>query len=129
MNTATERPAIEQLLFAYRDALNASDAAKVVALYTHDGIVMPPDAPTASGQEQLKTTYGFLFTAVQLTLEFSVDEVTISGDHAYARTHSQGHSLIHANGATAPITNKELFVVRKENGQWKIARYMFNQTK
>ena len=32
---------IEELLFTYRDALNASDVSKVLPLYTEDGIFMP----------------------------------------------------------------------------------------
>jgi hypothetical protein len=36
MKTTTEHSAIEQLLFIYRDALNASDVSKVLPLYTKD---------------------------------------------------------------------------------------------
>ncbi len=33
-----------------------------------------------------------------------------------------------ADGTTAPEENRELFVFQKEDGVWKIARYMFNKT-
>jgi uncharacterized protein (TIGR02246 family) len=125
----TEQSAIEQLLYSYRDALNASDISKVLPLYTKDGVFMPTNAPTAKGQEQLKGSYEFVFKIIQLNIKFFIEEIVVSGDYAYAVTNSKGTALIHANGQTISEENRELFVFQKDNGQWKIARYMFNKTK
>ena len=125
----TEQSAIEQLLFSYRDALNASDGSKVLPLYTKDGVFMPTNAPTAKGQEQLKSSYESVFKTIQIHIEFFIEEIVVSGDYAYAVTNSKGTALIHANGQTISEENRELFVFQKDNGQWKIARYMFNKTK
>lgn len=124
-----EKSAIEKLLFAYRDALNASDTGKVLPLYTANGVFMPSNAPTAIGQEQVKGAYDFVFKNIQLKIEFFIDEVEVHGDFAFARTASKGTTLIHATGETVPEENRELFVLQKDNGQWKIARYMFNKDK
>lgn len=129
MKTQTERAAIETMLFQYRDALNASDVNKVLPLYTRDGVFMPTNAPTAAGKEQLKASYEFVFKTIQLHIEFFIDEVTVVDDHAFALTNSKGTTLIRANGQTVAEENRELFVLAKEDGQWKIARYMFNKTK
>ncbi|WP_052250070.1 SgcJ/EcaC family oxidoreductase [Flavobacterium sp. KMS] len=129
MNTTAEKTAIEKLFFSYRDALNTSDVSKVLSLYTQDGVFMPTSAPTAKGQQQLKDSYEFVFKSIQLNIEFFIEEINISGDIAYAVTNSKGTTLIHANGQTVPEENRELFVLAKENGEWKIARYMFNKTK
>lgn len=129
MNATTEKSAIEKLLFSYRDALNTSDVSKVLTLYTQDGVFMPTNAPTAKGQEQLKGSFEFVFKSIQLNIEFFIDEITMSRDYAYAVTSSKGTTLIHTNGQTVPEENRELFVLAKENGQWKISRYMFNKTK
>ncbi len=129
MNATTEKLAIEKLLFSYRDALNTSNVSKVLTLYTKNGVFMPANAPSAVGQEQLKASYEFVFKTIQLHIEFFVGEITVSGDFAYALTNSKGTTLIHANGQTVPEENRELFVLNKENGEWKIARYMFNKTK
>ncbi|TMI92363.1 MAG: SgcJ/EcaC family oxidoreductase [Bacteroidetes bacterium] len=125
----TEQSAIEQLLISYRDALNASDPSKVLTLYTTDGVFMPTNAPTAKGQEQLKDSYEFVFKTIQIHIEFFIEEIVVSGDYAYAVTNSKGTALIHANGQTVSEENRELFVFQKDNGQWKIACYMFNKTK
>ncbi len=122
-----EQSKIKKVLFSYRDALNESNAEKVVSLYTENGVFMPSNAPTAIGQEQLKGTYEFVFSNIQLNIEFYIDEIEIVGEYAFARTTSKGTTLIHASGDTVPEENRELFVLKKENGSWKIDRYMFNK--
>ncbi|MGH1436876.1 MAG: YybH family protein [Lewinella sp.] len=127
MNSSQEKAAINELLFAYRDALNASDIGAILALYADDGIFMPTGAPTSIGQKQVKSAYEFVFSNIQLTIEFQIDEIELTGDYAFARTTSQGSTLIHATGANVAEENRELFVLQKIQGQWKIARYMFNK--
>ena len=129
MEMDNEKAAIEKLLFTYRDALNASSTDKVLPLYTATGVFMPSNAPTSVGQDQVKGAYDFVFNSIQLKIEFFIDEIEVHGDIAFARTSSKGSTLIHATGETVPEENRELFVLQKENGQWKIARYMFNKTK
>lgn len=129
MEHTTEKTAIENLLFSYRDALNASDVTKVLPLYAQDGVFMPSNGPSAIGQAQVKASYEFVFKTIQLNIEFYIDEIVVQGDFAFARTTSKGTTLIHANGQTVPEENRELFVLQKSGGEWKIARYMFNKMK
>jgi len=46
---------------------------------------------------------------------------------AYALTRSHGTQTVLANGATSAEANREVFILRKEDDAWKIARYMFNK--
>ena len=126
MNTTEEKAAIEKLLSAYSHALNASDVSKTVALYTKDGMIMPNGAPLS---QQLEATYTGLYKAFQLNVEYFTDEVFVNGNYAWARTHSKGSTLIRATEQTMPVENKELFLLQKENGEWKISHYMFNNNK
>lgn len=120
---------IESLLMTYKGTLNTSNAEKATSLYTKDGVFMPAGAPSAIGTEQIKGAYDFVFSQIQLNIEFYIEEITIENTMAYAVTSSKGSTLIHATGETIPEENRELFVFEKENGTWKIARYMFNKTK
>ncbi len=129
MESTTEKKAIEKLLLDYRDALNASDVENVLALYTTDGVFMPSNAPSAIGLEQVRASYEFVFKSIQLKIEFYIDEIVVNGDYAFARTTSKGTTLIHASGQTVPEENRELFVLQKVDGAWKISRYMFNKMK
>ncbi|WP_139958767.1 YybH family protein [Flavicella sediminum] len=120
---------IENLLNTYKETLNASDAVKATSLYTKDGAFMPSNAPSAIGKEQILDAYEFVFSQIQLSIQFYIDEIHIENEMAFAMTRSKGGTLIHANKTTIPEENRELFVFQKEEGQWKIARYMFNKTK
>src|SRR5882757_4170026 len=129
METTTEKSAIEKLIFSYQDALNASDVSKVIELYTKNGVLMPNSATTANGAGQVKGTYQYVFDNFSYTLQFSIIEIEVSGNYAFARSTSKGSVAIKASGETVPDENKELFVLEKEDGKWKIARYMYNKSK
>lgn len=124
-----EKEKIEVLLGEYKKSLNTSDAKLAQSLYAKDGIFMPSGAPSAIGSEDILKSYEFIFSQIQLNIEFFIDEILVEEDFAFATTSSKGTTLIHANGETIPEENRELFVFEKVENQWKIARYMFNKTK
>ncbi|MEQ8412876.1 MAG: SgcJ/EcaC family oxidoreductase [Imperialibacter sp.] len=123
-----EKQKIEALLIQYKRALNTADATLSASLYTRDGVFMPTEAPSAIGSGNILKAYEFIFSQIQLSIEFYIDEIEIENDLAFATTSSKGTTLIHATGDTIPEANRELFVFEKANGEWKIARYMFNKT-
>ena len=86
-------------------------------------------APTTEGVEQVKGTYQYVFNNFIYTLQFSIVEIEVSGNYAFARSTSKGSFIIKASGQTVPDENRELFVFEKVDGNWKIARYMYNKTK
>lgn len=123
------KAAIEKTLNIYFGSLNASDVKTAVGSYTADGVFMPTKFPTATGTAQLVTAYENVFKAIQLNVTVKIEEIIIRDDIAFARTLSNGTTLIHATGETTPEENREFFLLRKDSGEWKIARYMFNQPK
>ena len=123
-----EKKKIEELLNVYQTSLNTSDAKLAQSLYTKDGIFMPTEAPSGIGAEGILKSYEFVFSQIQLNIEFFIEEIEVEGNMAFAVTSSKGTSLIHAIGETIPEANRELFVFEKVDGEWKIARYMFNKT-
>ena len=123
-----EKQKIEVLLSEYKKSLNTSNAQLAQSLYTKDGIFMPTEAPSAIGSENILNSYEFIFSQIQLNIEFFIDEIEVENDFAFAVTSSKGSTLIRATGDTIPEANRELFVFEKVEGEWKIARYMFNKT-
>jgi uncharacterized protein (TIGR02246 family) len=123
-----EKKQIEVLLNTYQASLNASDAKLAQSLYTKDGVFMPTEAPSGIGSEGILKSYEFVFSQIQLNIEFFIEEIVVEGNMAFAVTSSKGTVKIHANGVEAPEANRELFVFEKVDGEWKIARYMFNKT-
>ena len=123
-----EKQKIEALLSEYKRSLNTSDAKLAQSLYTKDGIFMPTEAPSGIGSEGILKSYEFVFSQIQLNIEFFIEEIEVEGNMAFAVTSSKGTVKIHANNVEAPEANRELFVFEKVDGEWKIARYMFNKT-
>ncbi|MCB9304865.1 MAG: SgcJ/EcaC family oxidoreductase [Lewinellaceae bacterium] len=123
-----EKEKIEALLSEYKKSLNTSDAKLAQSLYTKDGIFMPTEAPSAIGAENILKSYEYIFSQIQLNIEFFIEEIEIENDFAFATTSSEGTTLIRATGDTIPEANRELFVFEKVDDDWKIARYMFNKT-
>lgn len=123
-----EKEKIEQLLGVYETSLNTSDAGLAQSLYTRDGIFMPTEAPSGIGSEAILKSYEYVFSQIQLNIKFYIEEIQVDENMAFAVTSSKGSTLIHATGDTIPEANRELFVFEKVNGDWKIARYMFNKT-
>ena len=123
-----EKQQIEKLLGEYEKSLNTSDAKLAQSLYTKDGIFMPTEAPSGIGYEGILKSYEYVFSQIQLNIEFFIEEIQVEGNMAFAVTSSKGTTLIRATGDTIPEANRELFVFEKINGEWKIARYMFNKT-
>jgi len=123
-----ETQKIETLLSEYKKSLLTSNAILAKSLYTKDGIFMPTDAPSAIGHENILKSYEFIFSQIQLDIEFYIEEIKIDGNLAFATTSSKGNVLIHALGKKMPEANRELFIFEKLDNEWKIARYMFNKT-
>ena len=123
-----EKQKIEALLSEYKKSLNTSDAKLAQSLYTKDGVFMPTEAPSGIGSEGILKSYDFVFSQIQLNIEFFIEEIEVEESMAFAVTSSRGTVKILANGVEAPEANRELFVFEKAGGEWKIARYMFNKT-
>lgn len=123
-----EKEQIEKLLSEYEKSLNTSDAQLAQSLYTKDGVFMPTEAPSGIGSEGILKSYQYIFSQIQLSIKFYIEEIQVEGNMAFAVTSSKGTVKVHALGIEAPEANRELFVFEKVDGQWKIARYMFNKT-
>lgn len=117
---------IRDLLTTYERAVNTSDAMLAAACYTRDGMLMPALSPTAAGAA-LRDAYIQMFAALRLHLAFTIDELVVASDTvAYALTHSNGTQTMVATGAESVEGNREVFVFGREDGAWKIRRYLFN---
>ena len=117
---------ITNLLKAYEKALNTSDTKAAIALYGSDPIFMAQNAPAFIGRDAVQTSYQQIFKSIKLNVVFTIHEIVdMGGDLAYGRTTSAGQQELLAAHTTSKEANNELFIFRKEQGQWKIHRYLF----
>ncbi|KPM43039.1 hypothetical protein AK830_g3503 [Neonectria ditissima] len=121
---------ITALLHAYGAALKSRNVEDAVNLYTADGVIMPPHFSASAGTPALRDSYTRIFATIQLVISFDIEEVVVmSPEWAFARTTAEGTKTMLATQESEPHANQELFIVKKEGGKWKIARYAFSTMK
>ncbi len=118
------------MLQNYEKALNASDLDGVLKLYTADGVFMAQHYSPAVGCEAVRKAYEGFFKAVKINIKFEIDEVKpLSDSAAYARTRSAFTlKVLGTELPPMPDNNQEVFLLQKDDGQWRIARYIFSTT-
>jgi uncharacterized protein (TIGR02246 family) len=121
--------AVASVLKDYQSALNRSDTEAALKLYAPDGVFMPQHSLASVGTAAVRRAYKAVFAAITLTVAFQIAEIRqIAPDWVLARTTSAGSTKINATGAEGPEANQELFLFKKIDGAWKIARYCFCTT-
>ncbi len=116
---------IKELIKTYEVALNANDLEKILALYGSEPVFMPQHAPALVGRDAVRAGYKQVFETLKLNIRFEVHEIEEAGDWAWARTSSAGRTRILAAGVEVTEGNNELFIFRREGGEWRIHRYLF----
>jgi uncharacterized protein (TIGR02246 family) len=124
--TARHAHDIETVLRTYEAALNGNDIDAILSLYGDTPVFMPQHAPALVGRDAVRAGYAHVFNTIKLNIRFDVHEVQEAGEWAWARTSSAGRTRILSNGAEIAEGNNELFVFRREQGAWKIHRYLFS---
>jgi uncharacterized protein (TIGR02246 family) len=122
----TDEDEIRDVLEQYQRALNTGDTDLAMSGYAADAIIMPTTLPTVAGAA-LRGWYAKFFEATKMDVSFTIDEVVVSGPIAYALTRSHGTQTALATGAASPESNREVFILAREDGAWKISRYLFNK--
>ncbi len=111
---------------AYFKALNASNTNAVMAQYGKNPVFMAQGSPASVGREAVAQAYGHVFEILDLDVELEIIEVEqINDTTAMVRTHSKGQLTFKPKNITTPESNNELFIVKLENDEWKLHRYIF----
>ena len=127
----SDQAAITALLHSYGSILASRSLPDLLSIYTPDGVLMAPGYQPAVGTEALKSSYERIFSTIKLEIEFTIDEIVVmeGGEWAFARTTAEGRKFWLQRGTDEEHLNQELFVLRKVEGEWRIARYCFSGMK
>src|SRR5947209_19861603 len=90
---------------------------------------MPACFRPAAGRSAVRGAYDAVLSHIRIAIHFTVDELTVKGDVAYAQTHSAGTATVVATGASGPEANRELFIFARGpgGGGWKSVGYLVNK--
>ena len=124
-----DEQAIAEVLKQYGEAANRSDADAVAEIYTDDGVLVAQNSPPQVGKAAVQAAYAGMAGAIKLAIAFEIDEIRVlTPEWAFLRSTSTGTIRILAAGIDIPEANQELFVFKKVDSAWKIARYSFSTT-
>ncbi|RDV16523.1 hypothetical protein DXT99_04840 [Pontibacter diazotrophicus] len=128
MSTQTEREAVEKLLGRYAQVLNSADTASIPSYYTADGQFMPEGLKTTTSSE-LKRRGEDYFRGKGFQIGYSVQNMVVDGRYAFVQATAQTVATDLKANKEALHTSQDFFVLRKEQEEWKIFRYTFNNVK
>ena len=113
----------------YLNAVLAGDVAAVVAMYREDAIVMPPGHALLQGHPAIQKFYQQLFQSPAKLTSFTFDhlESTVAGDTAYD-VGSYKQTFV-VPGHTIEDVGKYSVILKRTDGEWKIAYLIFNSDK
>ena len=117
---------IQNLIQTYQRGLNEADVDLVRVVYADDAIFIGQPFPTATGIEEIVVLYADVFSKLDFDVQFDVQEIELDGDLGFVRTRSHGTIVPKGQNPEGSEGNREIFVVKKIDGDWKFYRYIFN---
>ena len=117
---------IKQLLQTYQRGLNDADLDLVKSVYADDAVVIGQPFPTATGIREIIALYADFLSKLDFNVQFELLEMELSNDLGFIRTRSHGTIVPKGQKPTASEGNREIFIVKKIQGDWKFYRYIFN---
>lgn len=125
MNVESDIKAIKAHYTEMEEACDKGDAKMLVRGYGPDTLYISSNTPILVGPEPVEMRYGERFASHRINAKWSVDEVEISGDLAYARTICSISETPLEGGEITQRYVRSLDIFRRQsNGVWKIARNM-----
>lgn len=119
--------AIDKVRDAHVAALNAGNAEAWVALFTEDGVQMPPNAPANSGRAMIGSWVRPFLDGFRLEFALAVNEVRVLGDWAFERG---GYTItLHPRAGGPPMGDVGKYVTvyqRRSGEEWQMARDIWN---
>jgi ketosteroid isomerase-like protein len=122
----SEQQIVYGVVHKYEQLLNSGDTNAIANLFADEGVAEWNDKPTFATRQEKIDGYRSLFKIAKFSTVFAYDTVDVYGNIAIVRTHHHVGAAVIENGKEVLDYNREVFVLRKQEGSWKIILYTFN---
>jgi uncharacterized protein (TIGR02246 family) len=127
-DTSADTAAIRAGVDKYLAAWNKGDATPYGPMIADDAILMQPDGPWVSGRVAIVAAITKENDSKTAQQTAAVDEVIVTGDHAYARGSWNVTPIAGAGANAQPLSGKwSILYKRGADGTWLTSRWMWNQ--
>jgi ketosteroid isomerase-like protein len=101
----------------------------ILQLYADDAALMGENAPIQLGSEAIRSWYQRAFDSICLDVDIYIEDVClISEVNAFARMTARGSVKTKSTGQVNKATSQEVLMMRRFEGEWKIAQHCFGST-
>lgn len=108
-------------------AVNASDVPGVLAVWSADGVLMPPHHPSVHGRLAIEEYFTQLFRRAAFRFSFTSSRIDLSGDLAVERVEYAASIWPIEGGPEKRDGGKGLHVYRQmPDGPWKLIMDIWN---
>ncbi|HJS25193.1 MAG TPA: DUF4440 domain-containing protein [Pyrinomonadaceae bacterium] len=127
-DTRADEAALRKLDDEWSKAVGSRDVEKTISYYTDDAVVMPPNIPTLTGKEGIRSLWKSMLGSPTFSGGWKATKVDVarSGDLAYV---TGNYEFNEQDNSGKPITDKGTYleIWRKQaDGSWKCVADMFN---
>jgi uncharacterized protein (TIGR02246 family) len=131
-SAADTKSAIEKALrdldAQWSAAAGAKDLDKTVSFYSDDAVVMPPNAPSATTKEAIRSAWKEMLTNPGAAISWKATKVEVakSGDLAYV-SGTYEDTMTDASGKPVKDRGKYVVIFKKQaDGTWKVVADIWN---
>jgi hypothetical protein len=89
---------------------------------------MPDYTQTLTKSDLLQKGRSYL-SKTRFHISYAIQDVTLKDEYAFVQATAQTRTVNPHTNTEVSKTSRDLFVLRKEQNEWKIFRYMFNNVK
>jgi uncharacterized protein (TIGR02246 family) len=122
MASADDKQGISSTNRQFEAGFEQGDAGAIAALYTADGQILPPNSEPMTGKEAIQ---GFWQGVVDMGIKaakLETAELELHGDKAI----EVGTGTLYVEGGQVADTVKYIVIWKKENGEWRLHRDIWN---
>lgn len=126
-----EDEAVKDLILKALEVIRSDDFDRYFDLFTEDAVWMMPSSFNDVQQEEARSFYRFT-QKFRFDQESAVDEIVVSDDWAYVRVSFDGYLRPKLDDGSPPLrsVSRHIWILRRQdNGEWKIARDIWNTPK
>jgi len=124
--TGSAQHAVYDVVHQYERALNAGDVTTILDLFAPESVADWNNKRTYATREEREAGYAALFKIAKFSTIFAYDTIDVTGDVAVVRTHHHKGAAVIEEGKSVTDYNREVFILKRINGEWKIYLYTFN---
>jgi ketosteroid isomerase-like protein len=123
-----DRAAVNNIRLEFEAGENTGELDRMTRYLAADVVAMPPNRAITTGATALTELLRGFLGAYKVDVKYTTDEILIAGDWAFERGTAVETMTPKAGGVAETSNAKYLWLYRRNNGKWELARLMWNSS-